>query len=161
MKLEIKNGKGVYTLIVKLAKKANLKVGCLGSLEFEKGWYAYTGSALGPRGLIGRIQRHLKKDKKSFWHIDYLLNSKHSSIKAIIYAKTDMKYECNIVREMNSMNVKPIKGFGASDCKEGCKSHLYYMIDDFKEIIGSTLSVYSNLNLMANFYLPKTFANLS
>jgi len=72
-----------------------------------------------------------------------------------------MKYECNIVREMNSMNVKPIKGFGASDCKEGCKSHLYYMIDDFKEIIGSTLSVYSNLNLMANFYLPKTFANLS
>jgi len=103
--------------------------------------------------LIGRIQRHLKKDKRCFWHIDYLLNSKYSSIKAIIYAKTDMRYECKIVKEIDNMNAKPIKGFGVSDCKEGCKSHLHYMINDFNEMIESILNAYSNLNLIANFHL--------
>ncbi|MCP8309838.1 MAG: DUF123 domain-containing protein [archaeon] len=125
----------------------------MGSLKFEKGWYAYTGSALGPAGLIGRIQRHVKKDKRCFWHIDYLLNSKYSSIKAIIYANTDKRYECNVIREIAIMNTKPVKGFGVSDCKEECKSHLYYMIDDFNEIIESILNAYGNLNLMANSYL--------
>jgi Uri superfamily endonuclease len=128
-------------------------VGSLGSLKFEKGWYIYTGSALSSGGLMGRIQRHLKKDKRCFWHIDYLLRSKHSSIKMIIYAKSDKRYECKIVKEIANINAKPIKGFGDSDCKEKCKSHLFYIMDDLNEIIGKILEAYSNLNLMANFYL--------
>jgi len=103
--------------------------------------------------LIGRIQRHLKKDKRRFWHIDYLLNSKYSSIKGIIYAKTNTRYECKIVKEIDNMNVKPIKGFGASDCNEGCKSHLFFMIDDFNGIIKSILNAYSNLNLISTSHL--------
>jgi len=130
----------------------NLKVGCLGSLRFEKGWYAYTGSALGSAGLKGRIQRHLRKDKRRFWHIDYLLRSKHSSIKAIVYAKTDKRYECKIVKEINNMSVKPVKGFGISDCKEGCESHLHYMIDDLNGTIKSIFNAYDNLGLKANSY---------
>jgi Uri superfamily endonuclease len=130
-----------------------LKVGGLGSLKFEKGWYAYTGSALGSGGLIGRIQRHMKKDKRCFWHIDYLLNNEYSSIKAIICAVSNTRYECKIVRKIASMTAKPIKGFGVSDCKEGCRSHLYYMGDNLNRIAKSIVYVYSNMNLMANFYL--------
>jgi len=103
--------------------------------------------------LKGRIKRHLRKDKKCFWHIDYLLASKHSSIKAIVYAKTDKRYECKIAREIANMNVKPIKGFGASDCKEGCRSHLHYMNDDLDKIIRIILNVYNNLSLTANSHL--------
>jgi len=143
----------VYTLIIKLTKKVKLKVGGLGSLKFEKGWYAYTGSALGSGGLIGRIQRHMKKDKRCFWHIDYLLNNEYSSIKAIICAVSNTRYECKIVRKIASMTAKPIKGFRVSDCKEGCRSHLYYMGDNPNEIAKSIVYVYSNMNLMANSYL--------
>lgn len=130
-----------------------MKVGSLGSLKFEKGWYTYTGSALGSGGLMGRIQRYMEKDKKCFWHIDYLLNNKYSSIKAIICAASNTRYECKIVRKIASMTAKPIKGFGVSDCKEGCRSHLYYMRDNLNEIAKSIVNVYSNMNLMANSYL--------
>ncbi|MEM3530340.1 MAG: GIY-YIG nuclease family protein [Nitrososphaerales archaeon] len=150
--LENKKDKGVYTLIMNLAKGINLKVGCLGSLKFKKGWYVYTGSALGSGGLVGRVQRHLKKDKKCFWHIDYFLESKYSSIKVVIYAKSNKKYECKIIKEITNLNAKPIKGFGASDCKEACKSHLYYMMNDLNDIVKKILDAYNNLGLNANFY---------
>jgi Uri superfamily endonuclease len=106
--------------------------------------------------LKGRIQRHLKKDKRCFWHIDYLLASKHSSIKAIIYSKTNIRHECKIVGEIANMNVKPIKGFGVSDCEEGCKSHLHYIIDDSNGTIRGILNVYNDLGLEANLYLLMT-----
>ncbi len=129
-----------------------MKVGSLGSLKFEKGWYTYTGSALGSGGLMRRIQRHIKKDKKCFWHIDYLLNNEYSSIEAIICAASNTGHECKIVRKIASMTAKPIKGFGVSDCKEGCRSHLYYIGDNLDEIAKSIVDVYSNMNLMANSY---------
>lgn len=151
--LEIKRNKGVYTLIINLAKRANLEVGSLGSCKFEKGWYAYTGSALGVAGLKGRIERHLRTDKICFWHIDYLLQSKHSSVKAIVCAKTNMRYECKIAEEISHMNVKPIKGFGISDCRESCESHLHYVMNGFNETLGSILNAYSNSGLKANSYL--------
>lgn len=150
--LETKKDKGVYTLIINLSKRINLQVGCLGSLEFEKGFYAYTGSALGPGGLMGRIQRHLKKGKKCFWHIDYLLESNYSSIKLVIYARSNKRYECKIIKEITNTNVKPIKGFGASDCKEGCKSHLYYITDELNGIIKKILDAYKSLRLKAKSY---------
>ncbi|MGQ9719392.1 MAG: DUF123 domain-containing protein [Nitrososphaerales archaeon] len=150
---ELRNIKGTYTLIVFVAGKINLRIGSLGTFAFEKGWYAYTGSALGPAGLLGRIRRHLKKDKKSFWHIDYLLKSRHSSIKATVYTKAKERHECKIVKEIVKKNTKPIKGFGASDCNKGCKSHLHYMGDDFEATLKSVLDAYGNLNLIASFRL--------
>lgn len=132
--------KGSYILIIELKKNKNIRVGKLGEINFMKGFYAYVGSAL--NNLEKRIKRHLKKDKKLRWHIDYLL--KHAEIKEIYYRENIFKEECNIASYFNSL--KFIEKFGSSDCK--CKSHLFYSedIEDFKKIINKLGMKYLNKN---------------
>jgi Uri superfamily endonuclease len=62
--------KGIYILVVSVSKDINVNVGALGSVNFEKDLYAYVGSA--QNNLEKRIERHLRKTKQKFWHIDYL-----------------------------------------------------------------------------------------
>lgn len=68
--------KGTYTLIMKLNGQLRLKVGAIGEVFFDEGYYAYTGSALGNAGFA-RVRRHKEvvsgKNKTKQWHIDYLL----------------------------------------------------------------------------------------
>ncbi|HWR26982.1 MAG TPA: GIY-YIG nuclease family protein, partial [Candidatus Thermoplasmatota archaeon] len=70
-------------------------------------------------GLDQRIQRHLRTNKKTHWHIDYLLPS--TEIVDIFYKENTRKEECRIAREFER-NFTNISGFGCSDCT--CKSHL-------------------------------------
>jgi len=67
---------------------------------FPKGYYCYTGSARGSgsTNLKHRIGRHLKKEKRMFWHIDYVL--KNQNINKITKNILEM-YET--VREKYSM----------------------------------------------------------
>jgi Uri superfamily endonuclease len=53
--------KGIYILVVSVSKDINVNVGTLGSVNFEKGLYAYVGSAQNNWGK--RIERHLRKTK--------------------------------------------------------------------------------------------------
>lgn len=108
--------KGVYVLLIELNKDLKIKIGKLGKIEFKKGYYAYVGSAL--NSLEKRIERHFRKNKRSFWHIDYFLEK--AKIKEFVYAEINKRKECEIAK----LNLKFIKGFGCSDCK--CKSHLFY-----------------------------------
>jgi len=62
--------KGVYVLVVSVDKDVNVNIGALGSIGFEKGLYAYVGSA--QNGLEKRIERHRRRAKRKFWHIDYI-----------------------------------------------------------------------------------------
>jgi Uri superfamily endonuclease len=121
---------GVYTLLIHASKEATLTVGKLGTQIFSEGYYTYTGSALGKgaTGLKHRIARHLKKNKQKFWHIDYLLANQNVSIEAAVAAETAKKMECTIngyLKNLKGAKV-PIYGFGASDCRKNCKSHLLY-----------------------------------
>ena len=122
---------GVYTLIIHLPANIRLKVGKLGEHQFPRGYYAYTGSALGfgASSLRKRVARHLQKKKHKFWHIDYLLARKDIVVIAIIAAQTNKRMECAINRHLkNEMTARiPVLGFGASDCKENCGSHLLYL----------------------------------
>jgi len=111
--------KGTYTLLIKVPKNIEVRIGKLGKINFKKGFYAYVGSAL--NGLEKRIERHLRKEKKLRWHIDYLLEN--AEIAEVIYAETDSRTECNIAGKLNE-NLESVKKFGCSDCK--CKSHLFY-----------------------------------
>ena len=67
---------GTYTLLVELPECSTVEVGALGSLDLDAGWYAYTGSALGPGGFT-RVQRHREmavgERAARHWHVDYLL----------------------------------------------------------------------------------------
>jgi adenylylsulfate kinase len=97
-----------------------INVGSLGKIFFEKGLYAYVGSA--QTNLEKRIQRHIHKNKKRFWHIDYLLESKLVDILKVFYKEAARKEECEIAKQISSKGC-PMGGFGSSDCK--CKSHLF------------------------------------
>ena len=68
-------GKGTYLLILYLKQNRKIMVGRRKDstrILFRAGYYAYVGSAYGPGGLASRINRHLIRDKKSVWHIDFL-----------------------------------------------------------------------------------------
>ena len=109
--------KGSYVLIAKINEPRRIKVGKLGEIHFKKGYYAYVGSAL--NSLEKRIGRHIRKEKKMRWHIDYLLQ--HASIKKIFYKESNEKEECMIA---SKFDLDYIPKFGSSDCN--CKSHLFY-----------------------------------
>lgn len=111
--------RGSYVLTAKLNRGQEIKVGKLGLIKFDKGYYAYAGSAL--NGLESRIRRHLRKRKKMYWHIDYLLEK--TVIKEIFYREGEEREECKFAKELGEY-FKSIKDFGSSDCK--CSSHLFY-----------------------------------
>ena len=112
--------KGIYILVVSVSKDINVNVGALGSVNFEKGLYAYVGSA--QINLEKRIERHLRKTKQKFWHIDYLLDNADVDVLKVFHKKAGRLEECKIAKNISEIGV-PVKGFGSSDCK--CKSHLF------------------------------------
>jgi Uri superfamily endonuclease len=112
--------KGIYVLIIRLGSDADVKVGKLGAVRFEKGLYAYVGSA--QVALEKRIERHLRKEKHVFWHIDYLLNSPSAKILKVFVKGADKNEECAIAEKI-SLEGEAVEGFGCSDCL--CRSHLH------------------------------------
>ena len=145
---------GTYTLIVELNQEIEIEIGKLGIYKFPQGSYAYTGSALGKGavGLRGRLQRHVSKIKTLHWHIDYFLNAKESQISHIILFESNKKYECIIIKELLSLGGKIIvRGFGASDCKSGCKSHLLFFEDNERRVRRIVKKAYEAIIYSNNF----------
>lgn len=121
---------GVYVLLLRVSEEATVTVGKLGKQTFPRGHYTYTGSALGKgaTNLKHRISRHLRKRKRSFWHIDYLLANENVHVEAVVAVETDQKMECNVNQQIKRIDGAevPVNGFGASDCRKSCGSHLLY-----------------------------------
>lgn len=111
---------GIYTLIIEV-RDARISVGSLGTIYFD-GIYVYVGSAL--NSLQDRIGRHLRRDKKVHWHIDYLTLNDNARIRYVVYAECK-GYECIISKSIAERSIAYVKGFGSSDCR--CLSHLYLM----------------------------------
>ena len=114
--------KGTYQLLIRLPESVHIQIGKRGRYRFPKGYYIYTGSA--KNGLGGRIKRHLRNEKKHFWHIDYLLD--HASVKAVFSFANEGKDECSLSLEtLAGPGAEVIvPKFGASDC--GCSTHLVF-----------------------------------
>jgi Uri superfamily endonuclease len=119
---------GSYILIIELKTDVLLSIGKINKYHFKKGSYVYVGSAL--NGLENRIKRHLKIHKKKHWHIDYFLE--YAKITGIYYKLSKNKDECDIANNFYNEFLS-IEGFGCSDCS--CKSHLFYVTNNFKHII--------------------------
>jgi Uri superfamily endonuclease len=112
--------KGTYVLVISIGQETRINVGALGGIDFAKGRYAYVGSA--QSGLKRRVERHFRKDKRKFWHIDYLLNDDHVKILEVFYKEAGKIEECKIAEKVGHKSF-PVDGFGSSDCK--CVSHLF------------------------------------
>ena len=114
--------KGIYQLLIYLPKGASIAIGKKGKFRFPKGYYIYTGSAR--NGLEKRVERHLKKNKRHFWHIDYFLD--FASIKTVFLFTNGKFDECALnLKMLEKPKAKIIMPkFGSSDC--GCPAHLIF-----------------------------------
>ncbi len=121
--------KGTYIITIYVLENSVINIGALGEIEFIKGYYLYTGSAMGNKGsttLESRVKRHVSdsKDKKIFWHIDYLLANINCVITCLYLIPSLKRLECIIASDISQNSDHHIKNFGSSDCE--CLSHLYY-----------------------------------
>lgn len=110
-----------YQLLLEVERPLTVAVGRLGTFAFPAGRYVYTGSAR--RNFEARIARHLAVDKKLHWHIDYLLAAPGVRV---VDVKRSTRPECALNRAIGGEVVVP--GFGASDCRAGCGSHLKHWL---------------------------------
>ena len=121
-----RTAKGSYVLLIRLPQEQEVTVGSLGTLLFCAGYYAYVGSALG--GLRGRLERHLRSEKRTRWHIDYLLQQ--ARIEAMIACASEERAECRIAQAL-AARFEAVPGFGSSDCR--CRSHLFFDGPDMRK----------------------------
>jgi len=118
--------KGTYTIIVRNGSEACTAFGRLGRTRLRRGYYLYTGSALGAgsTSLERRLQRHGTRSKRVRWHIDFLTSRPSCRFMGAVYLVSNKRLECianeSISKEFKLLPVLP--GIGASDCN--CGGHL-------------------------------------
>lgn len=113
--------RGSYIMIMHLEEDALIRVGALGPISFRRGYYLYTGSA--KKNMTKRIERHMRKRKNLFWHIDYLREGADYCIPIPVRSSTSL--ECLIAKRLGELTDWSIADFGSSDCH--CKGHLFGM----------------------------------
>jgi Uri superfamily endonuclease len=108
-----------YCLLIYKSSPGTIRVGRLGTYEFPEGYYIYTGSA--KRGMEARIRRHVSREKRRHWHIDYLLDE---GVVEDVYLLPGG--ECEVNRAVFSLPgaTLMVRKFGSMDCV--CPSHLAY-----------------------------------
>jgi Uri superfamily endonuclease len=113
-----------------LSQAKTVTIGRLGRFDFAGGNHVYVGSAFGPGGLRARLGRHMRKEKRLHWHIDYLLEE--AQLCGIWQAPGVVRRECQWAQALAELvgSQIPVPGFGASDCD--CVAHLYHFGADFR-----------------------------
>jgi Uri superfamily endonuclease len=133
--------KGIYCLLINLEGSVCVRIGKIGTHFFKKGVYIYVGSAtgIGSTSLEGRIGRHVKRNKRCYWHIDYFLNTDKALIRYVIFSKAGAILECYMAKCIEKyLEIEyPVKGFGSSDCS--CFAHI------FRVKRGSEISILNEL----------------
>lgn len=122
--VNIREDSGVYLLLLRVPTGVVLAVGATRKTYFKKGYYVYVGSAM--KNLKRRILRHLRQEKRRFWHIDYLT----SKFRPFLYLpiRIEKAYECAISRRLLEISDWFVPGFGSSDCT--CATHLFGFRED-------------------------------
>ncbi|MDH7555408.1 MAG: GIY-YIG nuclease family protein [Candidatus Methanosuratincola sp.] len=116
---------GVYALVLGIPGEARLLIGR--GFDIPRGTCVYCGSAMGPGGVESRVARHLRifaggTAGRPHWHIDRLLTIA-SSVTAVS-AHSQRSMECALASALEARGMAPVPGFGNTDCRSGCRSHL-------------------------------------
>jgi Uri superfamily endonuclease len=125
-----RNEPGSYLLVLQLPVETKVAIGRLGEHGFPAGRYVYAGSALGPGGVAGRLNRHFRCDKRTHWHIDYLTAIAPVTAVAAWYGPE--RKECLWSHRLTALPRvgAPAPGFGSTDCRAGCLAHLWLLPPD-------------------------------
>lgn len=106
-----------YLLKIHLDHPQTIRIGRLGTFVFARGDYWYVGSA--KQNLRQRIARHARREKKLYWHVDYLLQ--YADITSIWCSNISEEKLARLLSEELDI---PINGFGASDKRT--EAHLFF-----------------------------------
>ncbi|MBC5792949.1 MAG: GIY-YIG nuclease family protein [Nanohaloarchaea archaeon] len=118
--------KGVYVVFAFLERDKDIEIGALGTIEFEKGVYAYVGS--GQNSLEKRLKRHFAPTEDKHWHIDYFTSE--ARVFDFFAVPEGPNYECTLAQHLSNRS-KPVERFGSSDCS--CASHLFKLPESFSQ----------------------------
>jgi sugar fermentation stimulation protein A len=148
--------RGTYTIIVRCKHASYATFGKLGRARLQRGYYLYTGSALG-RGAVSlerRIERHMRRQKRLRWHVDYLTSRPDCNVTGAVYVISDSHLECKVNYSLSKkLNVSPVLlKIGASDCK--CNGHLLGPVNRLSERYLTKLVE----SLYAQFGVPRSYA---
>ncbi len=106
---------GTYLLILRVSR-ASVRTKAK-RFEIEPGRYLYVGSAL---SVSARVGRHLRREKRKHWHIDFLLE--HAVVEGVLVAEARVEQEVALVL---CRLLPHVRGFGCSDSK--AVSHLFVL----------------------------------
>jgi len=113
---------GLYVLLIRLPRRRRIRIGRLGVIDFDAGWYLYIGSA--QRNRAARLARHARRAKRLHWHVDYLLAA--ARLAATFEVAGDGEAECHLAAHLSAALGLPRRPprMGASDCR--CGGHVLY-----------------------------------
>jgi Uri superfamily endonuclease len=109
----------LYVVVTYVPRRTTVPVGALGRVVFERGWYAYVGSAA--RARRARVARHLAPFKPLRWHADYLFAAFPARRAWLV---DGAEGECELAGALAALPgaARRPRRFGAGDCR--CAGHL-------------------------------------
>ena len=109
----------LYVVLTYVPRRTTVPVGALGPIVFERGWYAYLGSAAKARRA--RVARHLATGKPLRWHADYLFTAFPARRAWLVDGAAG---ECELAGALAALPgaARRPRRFGAGDCH--CVGHL-------------------------------------
>jgi len=109
----------LYVVLTYVPRRTTVPLGALGPVVFERGWYAYVGSAA--RARRARVARHLAPDKPLRWHADYLFTAFPARRAWLVDGAAG---ECELAGALAALPgaSRRSRRFGAGDCR--CAGHL-------------------------------------
>ncbi len=115
---------GTYALLLSSTSDAEIRIGLLGDMQVQPGFYVYVGSALGPGGVRARLTHHICPAERPHWHIDYL--RPYTKLEQIWFRYDRTSQEHVWAKRFAGMKGAsvPLAGFGSSDCD--CETHLFF-----------------------------------
>tara|TARA_Y100001960_G_C14572581_1_gene776626 strand:- start:404 stop:832 length:429 start_codon:yes stop_codon:yes gene_type:complete len=114
---------GAYALVLLILYPLSIRYSKYCGAVAPPGIYLYAGRA--SENLSNRLIRH-QKNKNIHWHIDTFTSHQDVLFKNILILPNQPKRKCEIVRACRQLYKAqlPLLGFGSSDFKARCLSHL-------------------------------------
>lgn len=111
----------LYIVLTYVPRRSALRVGSLGVVTLERGWYAYVGSAA--RARRARVARHLAAEKRLRWHADHLFTAFPPRRAWLVDGASGECALAGALAELPGAERRPLR-FGAGDCR--CAGHLVW-----------------------------------
>ncbi|MDP8003317.1 MAG: GIY-YIG nuclease family protein [Caldisphaera sp.] len=146
------NDKGLYIIGFQIVNRIKFNINKK-LYKLDNGFVIYVGSA--GNGLRDRLKRHLLKNKRIKWHIDYLSSSIDSLPIFIFYVKGNY----GVIKEDNlaSLLKKSFTNIGMLGSTDSKEPHLFYS-DNEQKILEFLLKTMENTEGSEMFIMP-TFYN--